>query len=367
MDLIFGSIERAFDLLRRRVPWIALLIAALGWLAATAAFIWVTRLDSNGTTSQDVQWSSVAFVDLPPLVLLVIVGIRGIAGVPPVAWPLGFAPVVVASALIGVVYAGSRQGGGYGWVVSLWSFLYAQMFVVIVASVDELARRRRHGPGGYRHPDDERRARRRLLQVKMLIAAVSLVTVLVGLGADGYLDRLGAVGDLQLGRSGTRVASIAILIVPLLVLALFVRHRWTARVAALATALTVGLALFALPTRQRADTALQYGWLVCTVLYLLLKAANRTYWPAWPPSAYARGAPAYPGPRGSTGGAPPGSPAVPPVGRAADRGRRPRRRCDLDPGLRPRLRRGLLRWRLLPGMTVQCRNRGGWSPAQVTV
>ncbi|MEV4825167.1 hypothetical protein [Micromonospora sp. NPDC049274] len=312
MDLIFGSIERAFDLLRRRVPWLALLIAALGWLAATAAFTWLTRFDSNGRASLAVQWSSVAFLGLPPLLLLLIVGKRGIAGVPPVAWPLGFASTVVASALIGVIYAGSGHDGGYGWVVSLWSFLYAQLFVVIVATVDELVRRRRYGPGGYRHPDDERRTRRRLLQVKMLIAAVSLVTVLVGLGADGFLNRLGEAGDLQLGGSGTPVAGIAILLVPLLLLALFVRHPWTARVAALAAALTVGLALIALPARQRADTALQYGWLVCTVLYLLLKAANREYWPAWPPSAYAPGTPAFPGPSRSTGGAPQVPPAVSP-------------------------------------------------------
>ncbi|MGK5740126.1 hypothetical protein [Micromonospora sp. URMC 103] len=311
MDLIFGSIERAFDLLRRHVPWLALLVAALGWLAATAAFIWLTRLDSDGVASQSVQWSSVAFLVLPPLLLLLIVGIRGIAGVPPVAWPLGFASVVMASAFIGVTYAGSRHSEGYGWVVSLWSFLYAQMFVVIVTSVDELARRRRHGPGGYRHPDDERRTRRRLLQVKTLITGVSLVTVLLGLGADGFLDRLGETGDLRLGGPGTRVASIAILLVPLLMLALFVRHRWTARVAALATGLTVGLALFALPAQQRADTALQYGWLVITVLYLLLKAANRTYWPAWPRPASATPTPVHPGQWRPTGGAPPLPPSVP--------------------------------------------------------
>ena len=44
---------------------------------------------------------------------------------------------------------------------------------------------------------------------------------------------------------------------------------------------------------QRADTALQYGWLVFTVLYLLLKAANRKYWPAWPRPT-AAGAPHLP-------------------------------------------------------------------------
>ncbi|MFD4206781.1 hypothetical protein ACFWRG_12420 [Micromonospora tulbaghiae] len=79
--------------------------------------------------------------------------------------------LVVASTAFGITYAGSRWGGGYGWIASLWGFLYVQVFVVVVASVDELARRRRHGPGGYRHPDDERRTRRRPLQVKTLIAA----------------------------------------------------------------------------------------------------------------------------------------------------------------------------------------------------
>ncbi|WP_089157322.1 hypothetical protein [Micromonospora sp. NBS 11-29] len=282
MDLIFGSIERAFDLLRQRVPWLGLLLATLGWLAATAAFVWYTRLGSSGEASQAVQWSSIAFLVSPPLLLLLIVGIRGIAGVPPVAWPLGFTSLTVVSVVFGVVYAGSRHSGGYGWVASLWSFLYVQMFAVVVASVDELVRRRRHGPGGHRHPDDERRARRRLLQVKLLTAAVGLVVVLRHLRPDGFLDRLGETGDLPLGDSGVRVADIAVLLVPLLGLALFVRHRWTARVAALATALTVALALFALPARQRADTALQYWWLVTTVLYLLLKAANRPYWAAWP-------------------------------------------------------------------------------------
>ncbi|WP_405090634.1 hypothetical protein OG767_24140 [Micromonospora sp. NBC_01392] len=283
MDLVFGSIERVFDLLRRRVPWLALLVAALGWLAATAAFVWVTRLDSYGETSRPARWWSVAPLVLPPLLLLLIVGRRGVAEVPPVAWPLGFTSLVTASALIGVTYAGSRHSENYGWIASLWSFLYVQLFVSVVASVDELARRRRYGPGGYRHPDDERRTRRRLLQVKALIAAVCLVTVLIGLDADGFLERFGESGDLRLG--GARVASAAVLLVPLLGLALFVRHRWTARVAALATAVTVGLALFALPARQRADTALQYWWLVFTVLYLLFKAANRPYWPAWPTAA----------------------------------------------------------------------------------
>ncbi|AYF26164.1 hypothetical protein CSH63_01535 [Micromonospora tulbaghiae] len=294
MDLFFSSIERAFDLLRQRAPWFSLAIATLGWLAATAAFIWLNRWESDGSTSLGVQWSSVAPLVLPPLLLLLIVGIRGIAGVPPVAWPLGFVSLVAASAAFGITYAGSRWGGGYGWIASLWGFLYVQVFVVVVASVDELARRRRHGPGGYRHPDDERRTRRRLLQVKTLIAAAGLVTVLAGLRPDGFLNRFGEAGDdLRLGGSGTRVADVVVLLVPLLVLALFVRHRWTARAAALATAVSVGLAVFALPARQRADTALQYGWLVFTVLYLLLKAANRKYWPAWPRPT-AAGAPHLP-------------------------------------------------------------------------
>ncbi|MFC3505313.1 hypothetical protein ACFOOK_30725 [Micromonospora krabiensis] len=292
MDLLFSSVERVFDLLRRRVPWLALLVATIGWVAAMVAFGWGTRWASSyGPGSPSVAWSSVAFLVCSPLVLLLNVGLRGIAGVPPVAWPLGFASVALAGAWVVVAAAGSPDNGGYGWLFSLWGFLYAQLFVVVVATLDELARRRRHGPGRYGSPNDERRTRRRLLQVKVLIAAGSLVTVLVGLRADGRLAGIEAAGDLQLGSADIRVAGLAVALLVLLMLALFVRHRWTARVAALATAITVALTLFALPARQRSDTALQYGWLVVTLLYLLLKAANRTYWPAWPRPAYAAPAP----------------------------------------------------------------------------
>ncbi|MFI7609376.1 hypothetical protein ACIBTV_30285 [Micromonospora sp. NPDC049366] len=95
MDLLFSSVERVFDLLRRRVPWLALLVATLGWVAAMVAFGWLTRWASSyGPGSPSVAWSSGAFLVGSPLVLLLNVGARGIAGVPPVAWPLGFVVVV---------------------------------------------------------------------------------------------------------------------------------------------------------------------------------------------------------------------------------------------------------------------------------
>lgn len=271
MDLLFSVVERALDGARRRAPRTALLVSVLLWLAAGAAYGWYTTIGSSGDTGHPVQWGSLARLTAPLLLLLLIVGIRGIAGVPVVAWPLGFVQVVTYNAVLGAV--GSSGANPYAWVFSVWCFLFGQLFVTVVTNVDELARQRRYGPGGYGGVERERRTRRRLLQVRTLIALSSITVVLVGFNRDGTLDVSGGGGDL-------RVATIAgVCLVPLILLAVFVRVRNTARVAACGLLVAAGLVLLAVSPGRRAEVALQHGWLVFTASYLLLKAGTRWYWP----------------------------------------------------------------------------------------
>ena len=276
MDLLFSAVEQAFDAVRQRIPRTALLVSALLWLAAFAAYGWFTTFDSFGVASQPVQWLDLTRMMGPSLLLLLIVGIRGIAQVPVVAWPLGFTYVFLINIMIGPV---GTRAEPYFWVFSVWCFLFSQLFVAVVANLDELVRQRRYGPSGYGDTEKERQTRRRLLQIRATIALSGIAVVLLSLNPDGTLNMLGKSGDhVRLGV----LAGEALL--PLILIAMFIRRRGTAWAAACGLAVATVVVLFALSPERRAAAVLQYGWLFFTACYLLLKAGNRWYWPVTRPA-----------------------------------------------------------------------------------
>jgi hypothetical protein len=214
-----------------------------------------------------------------PVILLVMVAIWGIGRLRWPVWPLG----VSTLALVGGVYApqAEHERSPWTWVISVLVFIYVQVFLGALAAVDELHRRREQRRGREESPETDRTARRRVLQLKLLVA-----TQLLAFGSP--------VGDLQAGidamsrPGGPGIVKIGAVLVLLLgtptvfllaFVAVFVRRR------RLATAVAIGITalstvyLAVLPPAGRSALIVEDGWLVLTTAYLWFKAGSKWYWP----------------------------------------------------------------------------------------
>jgi hypothetical protein len=272
VDVLFDGLDQVMDAARRRFPvaLTALSLVAWGLVAAAGSYLFGAESLVLGTA-----------LAAGPVILLFAVAVWGIGRLRWPAWPLGVSTLV----LFGGIFAPQAEQWQteHGWAVSLLVFVYVQVFVGALVAVDELRSRRERRRG---HEGDgartERTARRRVLQLKVLVA-----TQLLAIGTP--------LGDLPAGvnaiaeRGGpadiVKVGAVVVLFVatPTVFLLAFVGV--FARGKALATATAVGiLALFAiylavLPPASRTSLVVEDGWLVLTAAYLWIKAATHWYWP----------------------------------------------------------------------------------------
>jgi hypothetical protein len=302
LGAVSSAASRLADL-RRRCAGTAFALALAGWLACFAGYAWLVVRDVFPGA-----WDVVLLLALLPLPLL-FVRFRGVAAVPPLVWPLYFVPMLAAYGFVGPRFIATA--GGYGWAVPVGFLLSGSLFLAAVGALDELVRRRRGEPD----PGDERLRLRRLLQPRVAMAVLTFMVVVSGLDGDGS-SLVGTVGALPgadagpgivVGLAGTQVYLVA-------VLAVVVRRRLLAWVAAAGLPLVAVVALLGLPPADRPPVALGYGWVLPVAVFHLVRAATRWYWP-WPvPRRPARPDPV---PADAPAGPPAPTTARPPAGREA--------------------------------------------------
>jgi hypothetical protein len=213
-------------------------------------------------------------VNAGPVVLLGLVAGWGIGRLPWPVWSLG----VGAPVLLGVVMP---AGGGLATVGAILLFGYVQVYLAALTALDELWRRRTRAPTG--HP--ERTARRRILQLKLLMATVLLAFssplgdplehtgggVLVG--SAPLPARLGAMLALAIASDVVLFGSFV---------AVFTRGQRMAGGVAVGVLMLACALLAVTPPAFWPTLFAGSGWLVLTTAYLWLKAARKPYWPREP-------------------------------------------------------------------------------------
>jgi hypothetical protein len=271
MDVLFDGLDRLMDAARQRFPvtMTTLSLVAWGLVAAAGSYLF-------GTESLALGGALAA----GPVILLFAVAIWGVGRLRWPAWPLGMSTLV----FIGGIFAPQAEQWktGQDWAVPLVVFIYVEVFLGAIGAVDELRRRRERRRGHEDTPATERTARRRVLQLKVLVATLLLAigTPLGDLpsGIDAVAEAGGAPNIVKIG-----AVFVLLVITPTVFLLAFVAV--FVRVKGLAVATSIGiLALFTiylavLPPTSRSALVIEDGWLVLTTAYLWVKAATRWYWP----------------------------------------------------------------------------------------
>jgi len=271
MDVLFDGLDRLIEAARHRFPVLTTALSLVVWclVAAGAAYVVGTQWPELG-----------AALAVGPLFLLVVVGIWGLGRLGWPVWPLGVGTLV----LVGGIFAPQAEqwNTAWGWLVSLLVFVYVQVFLGALVAVDELRRRREHRRGREESPATDRTARRRVLQLKVLVATQLLV-----IGTP--------VGDLQAGidamtKAGgppdiVKIGAVLVLLVGtptvflLAFVGVFVRGRRLAFAVAIGILALSTIYLAVLPPASRSALVIEDGWLVLTTTYLWVKAATKWYWP----------------------------------------------------------------------------------------
>jgi hypothetical protein len=178
VDVLFDALDRAMESARRRWPTTLFVIGAVLWVLVTAALVGFALLDSNPTAG--------VVLAAPPAALLAIVVARGITRLRWPVWPVGVALPVMLAGLVAPQAA--RYDDVFRWVVPVVVFIYAQILLGTVAAGDELFRRR-VGRTGKGRALMSAIGRRRILQVKVLVATIVVLAssqIPVGVGIDDY-------------------------------------------------------------------------------------------------------------------------------------------------------------------------------------
>ena len=291
MDLLFDGLDQLMERVRHRFPVALTLLGLLAWsaVAGVGSYLFGTESLVFG-----------AALSAGPLVLVALAAVRGIGRLPWPVWPVGVSTLVFVGGLFAPQAAEWASDGGYGWVISVVVFVYVQVFLGTLQAVDELCRRRAVRLGQVASPTADRTARRRVLQLKVLIS-----TQLLALGT-GLGNPLSNEGRSTVG-GGAPFVQLGIMFVLLLAfVGVFLRRRGLALVVSVGLVTLSALYLMAVNPADRWTTITQHGWLILTTAYLWFKAGTKWYWP-WPPQEPPapppghRGYPGYPGYPGHPG------------------------------------------------------------------
>ncbi|GIE77982.1 hypothetical protein Aph02nite_39320 [Actinoplanes philippinensis] len=262
MDVLFDAVDRALESARRRWPATLFVLGAVLWVSATAAVVGVALLDSNPQAG--------AVLAVPPAALLAIVATRGITRLRWPVWLVGVALPVVLAGLVAPQAA--RFDDAYAWVIPVVAFVYAQIFLGTVAAGDELFRRR-VGRTGKGRDHMSAVGRRRILQVKVLVATlVVLVSSQIAVGVDGDTY---APGN-QVGWSAFEYL-FSCVSAPMFV-AVWWRKPALAWYAVAVLPLVFALSLLPRTPEARLEAVLAQGWIVVAATWQWSRAAVKPFW-----------------------------------------------------------------------------------------
>ncbi|PWR08973.1 hypothetical protein DKT68_13335 [Micromonospora acroterricola] len=125
-------VEHAMDRLRHRWPLHFTVAGAVAWLLVIVTYLILALKVSGGT---DELLGLLAFFGIPPLLLLGTVVVWGVDRVPWPVWPVGVAPLVGAA---GGAPTSPSQSLVVSTVTSVMAFVYAQLILLTLQSVDVL-------------------------------------------------------------------------------------------------------------------------------------------------------------------------------------------------------------------------------------
>ncbi len=289
IDLLFDGLDQVMEAARRRFPVLMTVFGLVSWAvpAALGSYLFGTESLVMG-----------AAMAAGPLALVVLAGIWGIGRLPWPVWPAGVSTLVLVGGLFAPAMADLDE---YGEILAVLTFVYVQVFLGTLLAVDALRRRR---TGSADSPGVERTARRRVLQLKLLMATLLMVfgTALFDPGHTQH-DRRPLGEPVEVLPFPLQLLSLFLLLLVYVMamvvfVAVFVRRRTLAAVvfAGLVLIFVIELAVFT--PRERSALILHDGWLIVTGAYLWLKAARAWYWPKPKKAAPAPGytqSPTWPG------------------------------------------------------------------------
>jgi hypothetical protein len=267
MDLLFDGLDQLMEAARRRFPVAVAAVALVLWgvLAAGSGYLLVTEGLAIGA----------ALVSAGPVVLLLWTGACGIGRIPRPVWRICAGTLVVVGGLI--LPQLSPPSPTYRLALAVASFVYVQVFLGLLVSVDELTRTRvRRRSDRDDRPEPTQRGHRRVLQLRVLLATL-LVAVLTDLGEPrDYAERTADPG----GGPPFLLKAAILLVLVLAFVGVFRRGRILAATVAAGLLAAFALDAYLLDPGARTTLITQHGWLVLSTSYLWGRAATRPYWPS---------------------------------------------------------------------------------------
>ncbi|WP_435150379.1 hypothetical protein [Micromonospora aurantiaca (nom. illeg.)] len=286
VNTVMDALELVMNRLRHRWPLHFAVAGGGAWALVTLYLIITFGVPQN--IDEFVMLH--AFFGLAPLLLLGVVAVWGLDRVPSPVWPIGVAPVVCFA---GFAPASASQSFVLDTAAAVLAFVYAQVFLLTLQSLDVLRARRiglvapvapTTGPGRWDRirdllrlppetdlvPPSDRR-RRRFLQVKVLIGVLAIFSTF------NFSSLRAASGDTRVAQPVLFGELVGILLLPLIIGAV-ARSALITWGAVLLLPASFGLGLWVMEPAQRPQAFLDSGWLALVATWFWVRAATAHYW-----------------------------------------------------------------------------------------
>lgn len=254
-DVVFGAIDLFMERVRRSHLVAVLVAGAVAWLVFGSAILALFVVGGSAIFG--------VLLLIAPTAILVATAIWGLDAVPWPAWSVGVGPIVFIAAVVAPQIDHHAKSAVVRLTVGVFVFVYAQVYLSTVVSMDELHKRRTVAVG------DHEPVARRVAQLKLLVAIIILAMSLVNDPTDSNPP------------TSTNAWPIAFAVSLLFGgFALFVRGRRTAWTAAAVIGVTFALTVASIDASHRIDFLTANLWICLTTCYLFAKAGNRQLWPS---------------------------------------------------------------------------------------
>jgi hypothetical protein len=253
VDFLLDAADRAMAELRRRHPRVMLAVALGVWLPVLAFLVALTVVGG--------VWPLVVLASVPTVALAVTVAMRGLRRTWSSVWVAGTGTILIVSGA--AVQWWIAPDELHGAVITLGSFIYAQVYLGLLNALDH------HWVARHTATESVEEARfrlRRMLQFRLLLATLIVVFGATSSRNDSYPQIM--PWDVLFG----------LCCMPILVAA-WVRLRPLAWLAAGTIALLALANILAIDDAARQRTLLELGWVQLVAIYLWIKAARVWYWP----------------------------------------------------------------------------------------